>query len=239
MTWLDLTDPSSGQIEAAASSAQAVLLIGALLYTRRQLKLASEAREAVERPFVVVELDPMRVPSISHIVVTNFGRSIARNVTFEFEPPLDNARGEEPSSVLTEGIPSLAPGREIACVHDSFIERESKADLAERHVVKVRYEGERLRSGRPRVYTDSMVLDLGQWAQHHYIDRKTVHELAVEMKKVREELHKWTSGIHGLHVRTDADLRRDAEQMMDRHRQHLAEREGQGPRDGPASQPPG
>ena len=156
---VDFTDPTSAQIEAAAMVLQTGLIAAALVFTGRQLRSARDAREATERPFVVVELDPMRVPTISHIVVTNFGKSIARNITFEFDPPLDNARGAEPSSVLTGGIPSLAPGREIASVHDSFIERDGKA-LAEHHTVVVRYEGEPTRSGRRRGYVDSMELDL-------------------------------------------------------------------------------
>jgi hypothetical protein len=225
MPWLDLTDPSSGQIEAAAAAAQALLLVGALVYSHFQVREARDLREATERPFVVVELDVMRIPGISHIVITNFGKSIARNVRFEIEPPLDNARGDPPSSVLTNGIPSLAPGREIVCVHDFLLDRHDKG-LAERHEVTVRYEGEPHRSGKPRSYSDSMILDLQQWSEHEYIDRKTIHHVATELEKVRKELHKWSAGMSGgLRVRTDADLAGEAQRRAQARAEALERRE--------------
>ena len=63
-----------------------VVIYGALLiYAIRQVGEATRLRRAQTRPFVVVDLEP---GWLIFLTVENIGSTVARNVTFNFEPAL-------------------------------------------------------------------------------------------------------------------------------------------------------
>jgi hypothetical protein len=66
------------------------VLVAAALYARAQLREARELSRDEARPYVVVEVEPGR-PPLTNLVVANLGRTMARNVRIETEPPLDSS----------------------------------------------------------------------------------------------------------------------------------------------------
>jgi hypothetical protein len=110
---------------AAAALIEAAAVVVAVFYAKGQLSELREAREEATRPFVVVDVEAWQ--TIATLKVRNIGQTIARNITFKFAPELastfDKVRGGG-DYVLAEiemfarGIPSLAPGRELATLLD-------------------------------------------------------------------------------------------------------------------------
>ena len=196
---------------AVAAAIQTIVVIVAALFAKRQVDEAKQLREAQSRPFVIIDFDVLRVRRFIYLVITNLGQTLARNVRFTFEPPLSSSIDEKHDTLkkarlLTEGIPTLAPGREIPILFDSFLERgDERPDAYE---VQVSYEGE-----KGQEYTDTVLLDLGIYRNLIYIDRKDIHHVHEQLKDIAKTLKRWSAGFDGLHVRTDADLERAREEQ--------------------------
>ena len=63
----------------------AAIYVALLAYAVRQVGEATRLRRAQTRPFVVVDLEP---GYLIYLTVENIGTTVARNVTFSFEPAL-------------------------------------------------------------------------------------------------------------------------------------------------------
>ena len=137
-------------VSAVAAALTAVILAVAGFIAARQLSEARSLRKAQVRPFVVIDFDAQSDPPFIYIRIVNVGSTMARRVSFQFDQPLqssfDARDGERVTvadlPVLTQGIPSLPPGKEIKFLFDSFINR---GELPDTHAVKVQYEGDQLR----------------------------------------------------------------------------------------------
>jgi hypothetical protein len=74
-----------------------------------QARQAREIREAEARPYVVVDFEPEEPPFVN-LVIANLGRTMARNVRLEVDPPFDSSvyrSGPVPLArfkLFTEGI---------------------------------------------------------------------------------------------------------------------------------------
>jgi hypothetical protein len=183
---------------AAVAEASVVALAAAFAY--RQVREARLTREDQSRPFVIVDFDLSQPPFI-HLVVKNIGATMARRVRIQTDPLLastfDKHEPREPVAKLrlfTEEIPTLAPGREIRTLFDSFPAR-TEQQLEEVYRVTISYEGERRRG-----YVDEMVLDLGVYAKVTYVEQRTVHDVHKEVKRIADELRRWTAPGSGLKV---------------------------------------
>jgi hypothetical protein len=162
----------------AVLAAQLVLLVFGGFVAWRQLR-------AQLRPFVVVDLDIQ--PPFVQLVISNLGSSLARDVQFEFTPPLESsmasARGKTPIgdvSLFRDGIPSLAPRKRLFVLFDDGRTRTDAA-LPDRFDVTLSYRGDPFRGQ----FTDSFTLDLGMYREWGAIRRKDVHDVAKEIEKLR------------------------------------------------------
>lgn len=194
MTWLDLTDPTAAQIEAAAVVIQAAVVMIALVVARGQLMEARLSRQNQDRPFVIVDFDGDRLEHFIYIDVFNLGRTTAYDVSFAFQPPLsttmdDTGYGVTKMEIFGTGIPMLAPGRRISALFDAAGER-NQTDLATRYDVEVRYRGEPNRKGQRKIFLDHLILDLGIFRNRLSVGRKTIHDVHGELKRIREILAK-------------------------------------------------
>ena len=157
VSWLEWW--TTERVVALATGGQLVVLLFAVVYARRQVREARELREEQARPFVVVDFEPDRVPFMN-LAVANLGRTMARNVRIEADPPLQSTvydSGEFPLADLklfTESIPSLAPGKRIVLLFDQMIDR-AKAGLPESYQMRLTYEWD---GGEP--LSDELRLDL-------------------------------------------------------------------------------
>ena len=98
---------------------------GVLLVAWRQVKEAQRLRKEQARPFVVIDFHPWS--TIIELKITNIGSTLARNVQFEFEPPLATSHDDTAGrgslmdlNLFKNGIPSLAPTKEIRLFFDQF-----------------------------------------------------------------------------------------------------------------------
>jgi hypothetical protein len=203
---------------AAATSAQAGVLLLAALYAKGQLDEARRLRAAQVRPFVVVDFSFEQ--TIIFLTVANIGPTLARNVTLTFTPELSSTLDKTPPrlsdlKMLTDGIPSLAPGKTLSTVFDSFPARHG-AGLDQSYDVTIRYQGEPL----GETYTDETTLDLGIYINLTRVDRHGLHDIHKQIEKIAKEVPKWTSPFgRGLLTRSTEDIERFQNELEKRREQ--------------------
>jgi hypothetical protein len=209
---MDLFGVDAALWVATAATTQTFIFGAAAIFAYRQAREIQLTRQDQIRPFVIVDFDLSRPPFI-HLVIKNIGKTMARRVRIQTDPPLastfDKDGRREPVAnlrVFTEAIPTMAPDREIRTLFDSFPAR-TEHQLEEVYRVTVTYEGERGRS-----YVDEMVLDLGVYAKVTYVEEHTIHDVHKELKKIATAVDRWGAGIghgSGILVVTRDDQRRD------------------------------
>jgi hypothetical protein len=196
-------------VGAIGAVVQAVGVVAVLVYAAGQLKEARESREERDRPFVLVCFDTTTIDHFIHLEVANLGSTFAKNVTFEFTPPLRAAQEVTgklderfwPSALLERGFKTLVPGARIRTVFDFSPDRkqpEIEGQVPETYDVVVRYEGP---NGK-RWETD-YTLDLSYARHVTFIDRKSVHHAVEELKQLRMLVAKIV-GPDGLRIRGTA-----------------------------------
>jgi hypothetical protein len=196
---------------ALAAWATVIVYIGLFFYARRQVGEARRLREEQARPFVVVDFE-VEPPII--LTVENLGRTLARDVTIQFDNRiettgfLDTSKPYDVNEVrlLREPLPVLPPGKKIRVLFDS--QQRFKSDLPLAFDVTVSYQGPLGQKYPPDRYT----LDLGMYAQT-LLSLKGLPQLVQEVTKVREELARWRSGIRGLLVHTVDKRRQDRREL--------------------------
>jgi hypothetical protein len=200
---IDVPSFSPEEWTALATSLQAVIVAAAAVAAVFQVREARKLREDQARPFILVDFD-INNPPLIHITIANTGPTMARSVRIEIDPPLESSLDEkgrpDPMAelpVFTNEIPSMAPGKVIRLLFDSFIDRESVrekgSDLRDAYRVTVRYRGERGLL-RQRSYKDTMLLDLGIYRNIQYVDRRTIHDLYGQIKKIADAVGHWGAG---------------------------------------------
>jgi hypothetical protein len=163
--------------------ALAVITIAAT-FAGWQVWEARRLREAQFRPFVILDFSYYEM--FAQLTIKNIGATLARDVTFEVDPPWKTALDDDPSYpyvladsyIFREGIPTLPPGKEITMVFDREPER-SKAGLPDRYEVTVIYRGDPF----GREYTEHIVLDLGIYRDRGPIHFAGLHEIHQLLEK--------------------------------------------------------
>jgi hypothetical protein len=183
---------------------------------------ARELREAEARPYVVVDFEPDRVPFVN-MVIANLGRTMARNVRIEVDPPFDSSvyrSGPVPLArfkLFAEGIPALAPGKRIVLLFDQMYQR-AELDLPDTYRVRLTYEWD---GGDP--LTDELRLDLDLYRPLRRIAPHTIHDVSETLDAIHRQFEKWTAGSEGgLLVLSPEDRRRRNEKIMAEMRTHRA-----------------
>jgi hypothetical protein len=98
------------------------IAVGYLLLIKNQREMIRERREeraAGGRPQVVVTADHSHLPKI-YVVVRNFTKAPAKDITFDFSAPVESSDGYVLSDLpyFKDGLPFLAPEGEITCYWD-------------------------------------------------------------------------------------------------------------------------
>jgi hypothetical protein len=211
LEWLEWL--SAERLVAAAAVGQLGVLVLAARYAWNQVAEARELRKEQARPFVVVDFEPDRVPFVN-LAIANLGRTMARNVRIEADPPFDSSvyrSGPVPLAkfkLFTEGIPALAPGKRIVLLFDQMYDRK-ELDLPETYRVRLTYEWD---GGDP--LSDELRLDLDLYRPLRRVTLHTVHDVNETLKKIVQRFDRWTAGHDGLLVLPPEDRRRRNEQVM-------------------------
>jgi hypothetical protein len=202
---------------------QLLVLVSAAVFAWYQLREARDLREEQGRPFVVIDIEGGR-PTLFDLVVKNTGRTIARDVRFVFDPPLESSMDHvtvDGLKMFRDGISTLAPGKEIRTLFDSGPSRY-EAKLPDVYAVSVTYSGRR---GKP--YHERVDLDFGLYWNRMYVTVRDLHDVHKELSGIHQEMRKWTGAFGGLLSVTPEDVRQ---------RYNDIENELEGPEEGPASE---
>ena len=205
---------SADRLVAAAAVGQLIILIAAALFARAQVREARVLREDQARPFVVVDLEPAQSPPLLILVVANLGKTMARNVRIEVDPPLVSTVYDSLSSpigslkLFTEPIPSLVPGRRIELLFDSLAARTER-ELPDSYRVRLTYDGE-----GGRAFTDEQRLDLDLYRAMRMVWRDTVHDVSKTLKTIEGYLGRWSASGGGLLVQSPEDRRQRIEDLL-------------------------
>ena len=177
------------------------------LFAWWQVHEARKLREEQARPFVIVDFEP---GFLVYLTVENLGRTMARDVTIEFDQPLESTlrgpREIDESPLFREPIPALPPGKKIRVLFDQFNDR-TEAKLPLTYDVEVRYRGPT--GNKP--WKDTYRLDLGMYLGSA-LPPKGIPELVTEVENIRKEISKWqgSSSLRGLLVHTVSQRREDS-----------------------------
>lgn len=181
-------------------------------------------REEQTRPFVLIDFHAFS--TIIEIRVTNIGATLARDVSFQFTPPLTSARDDDINrkvadlNIFKNGILSLAPRKEIKLFFDQFPVRIEQG-LPLTYEVEVSYSDQ-----HGTRYTDSTVIDLTMYLGTGAITQNGLHEVHKELKSLADSLKKWTDWSGGVKVVTREDIdRRNAEFEREFAEERIAEPE--------------
>jgi hypothetical protein len=162
----------------------------------------------------LVDFEPEEPPFVN-LVIANLGRTMARNVRLEVDPPFDSSvyrSGPVPLArfkLFTEGIPALAPGKRIVLLFDQMYQR-AELDLPDTYRVRLAYE----RDGGS-LPTEELRLDLDLYRPLRQVRRHTLHDVSKTLDKVHRQFEKWTAELGGgLLVLSPEDWRRRNEGIM-------------------------
>jgi hypothetical protein len=176
-------------VQAIAVAAQLLVLVVAAIVAGRQVGEARRLREEQARPFVVIDFDVRN--HLIYIVVSNVGNTLATDVRFEVDPPFESTIEDYQAKELKmfrEGISTLAPGKVIETLFDSFIEREP-TELPDAYKVTVRYSDER----RRRSFAEVIDLDIGLYRNILSVTRRDIHHVNETLGKMLTEMKRWSS----------------------------------------------
>jgi hypothetical protein len=198
---------------------QALVLIGALIYARRQVAEAKSTREATIRPFMVIDFDVDRPPVIN-LSIGNIGPVMATNVRFAFDPPLASSFDERGGpgvaalQMFADGFEHFPPGKTIKMKFDYAPGRWNpdaastpRPGYPDRYVVTVTYKSD-LETDK-REFTAPMTLDLGLYRHVRLAPESDLRDLSKHVKQLADSAAKWTSTFPtGLVVITNEELQR-------------------------------
>lgn len=142
------------------------------------------------QPYVAVFAENNKnVPEILELVIKNFGQTTAYNleISFDSQPKISKWSPSDKIEPLfvPNLIPSLVPSQEWRTSWDDGSKRKD-SELPHRHVVSVKYQGLKGQQVGPEYF----IIDWEPLYSRIYMEEKTVHHLAKDMRLMRKELEK-------------------------------------------------
>ncbi len=200
-------------VTAWAAWATVTIYLALGIFAWIQVLQARKLREEQARPFVIVDFD---AGFLVYLTVENIGRTMARDVTIQFDKPLESTlsrpREIDETPLFREPIPTLPPGKKIRVLVDAYGARvEAKLPLT--YDVMLRYKGPMGKKEWKHPYRLDLNMYLGSAEPP-----KGLPELVAEVEKTRKELGKWRVDTRGLLVQT---IDRHREQRIARRRQNV------------------
>lgn len=157
------------------------------------------------------------------LVVTNIGSTLARDVIFEFDPPM--VTSEKYADIyelkaFNQGISTLPPGKEFRTLLD-FGPPRYEEKLPDVYRVKVSYRGD----PGERLYVEDMDLDFGLYWNRRFITLRDVHDVHKQLETIANEIQKWRPGIgSGLLAVSPADVQKRQDEAQRNFEARSAER---------------
>lgn len=207
MPTVDLTAP---ELTTLILGAQLVVLFAAALFAGWQVREIRRTRQDESRPFVVADFEVKK--GMIYLVITNTGRTMARDVRFAFDPALsgtlDDRNRAEPWSLATlkmfrDGIPALPPGKRIVTLFDSSFQRNRDV-YPDEYEVTVDYADA---AGKRRFSGERIVLDLGIYWGLLRVEEKDADDIHKSLNELVREVKRWSASGGGLLVLTPSEVK--------------------------------
>lgn len=197
-----------------AAGVTAAVAVAAAVFAFFQVLEARTVREDQARPFVIVDIQPSVVwQNILNLTVENIGKTLARDVRIAFDPPLRSSMKDNDLSnslMLTEGIPSMPPGRRVTALFDLSHDRLS-AGLPLRFRAEVSCKDAHGRKQESLGYT----IDLEFLYGLEQVTEYGTHQIADALRKIEKNVAKWTGRGGRLAVYTrDEDALNESERIQ-------------------------
>jgi len=211
----DWTANAWSAVAAWATFGVAVLAAG---FARHQVLEARQTREEQAQPFVIVDFELSAADdTLMNLIIRNTGTTIAKDVTVEFNPPLQTTMTGPNSeydiaraSIIREGIPTLPPGKTHTMLFDSMPERFN-SDLPRVYEATVSFQGPRNQPYDKLTYRLDLAIYFGLANVRIY----SSHHAAKALMDMAKTMKKWTTNFDGVRVYT-----RDEDAILeDRSRQ--------------------
>lgn len=189
--WSPPTWPASGWSAVAAWIALVIGVVAARLVWG-QVAEARRLRVEQAAPYVMIDFEPdPGTPFVMLLVIANVGATPALDIQFEFEPPLatsldDTERPLRDTALLTQGIPTLPPGKRVQTHFDFMINRNSRQKntrLPDTFNATVSFRDS---SGTMHQY--AYLLDLGFYWELEVSGSKNIHHVTVGIESLVKEL---------------------------------------------------
>jgi hypothetical protein len=197
-----------------------VLLFTAIIGLR-QVREAQKLRIEQARPFVIIDFHAWS--NMIELKIKNTGRTLARDVRFTFDKPLETSTGATDArgklmelNIFKNGIPSLAPDKEITLFFDTFVARVDAA-LPMTYNVTVDY-----RDPAGRKYSEPMLLDLDTYFGTGGITRHDIHDVHRRLEELVKEIKKWTAWPGGIKTMTANDIKEHYERLVQEDEERAA-----------------
>jgi hypothetical protein len=173
---------------AACVTAGVAVLAAAFAYF--QVREARNLRRDQAKPFVIVDIQPSRASMhLLNLVVENTGTTIARDVTFVFEPPLSSSLDNydiAQTTFVKDGLPMIPPRRRHEYLFDSSVQRHD-SNLPMRFEVIVRYSDKDGKAQEPLRFP----IDLSPLYGIHFVEEKGLHHLAKSVDELAKTTKSW------------------------------------------------
>jgi hypothetical protein len=194
---------------ALSAAITALIAFVAAVFAFLQVRHARLLREEQAQPFVVVDFESSPVwHNAIELVIQNIGKTVAKNVRVAFDPPLESTQRQEgyelsKSVLLTQGIPTMPPGKRVTALFDLSHDRKDSGLLMS-YTATVHFADSR---GRPQEAL-TYVLDLNFLYGLMRFTERGVHDAAKALMEMRDTMTKWTAHSKGIRVyAVDEDAR--------------------------------
>jgi hypothetical protein len=239
--WHQVTGAGSATWLAWAVWALLALGIIALIYARQQIRRNHRLATEETRPHVGMFMEPHATDwHVIELVVRNFGKTSAYDVSFTFPHPPTVAEYENATDgyadvvelQLPRQLPTLAPGQEWRTVWDSALDRAQLGEgIESRFPGTVTYydrvetpRGWKFRQRRRRPFETKVVLDWEALPPVQRIELMTNHNLAKREKEKLELLRSLLTYFHYATKETRADVFRSEIERINRAAQETKDR---------------
>ncbi len=178
------TATDMAQIAAAVGTAAiAVITFAYVLATRAMVNEMRTAREAQQRPYVVLDLDYPRA-TICDMIIKNVGNGAAVDLRVTFDPDLEYQKSGRKLSELPIFNENrfIVPGRELRFFYGSLT---GKSPPTEEQGIKASLE---YRDTEGKVYTDEIIVNPYLRRQLYFIEEKTFSDLVKAVERVNRGL---------------------------------------------------
>jgi hypothetical protein len=201
-------------VTALATAGLVLVAVGAAWVAVGQVRAFVRTFHEETRAYVIADFEQNHaVPLFIEFVLRNSGRTSASDVRLTWDKTPERATAHPrpfAGAGITQGIATMAPGREIRILFESLEERHKRNDLPWIYQVTVQYSDI---YGTP--HTDIFALDLQIFVGADYLVTRSIHDVGEALRSIAEHIK--SSGLPRGQLGVVTETREQV-QERDRHR---------------------